>query len=152
MLQNNRGYNIKGAFYNQINLGLGVQVELLAVTELLTVTANEKWILNVKIVVFVRSNQVKAWLNRKEDSLQEKRVFVADAITHKFATNFSLNRQIKSMNLEIAISGGFSTANDLHNSEKKKKTWTLTGENPKLTVIAISEGFSAINMQKKYLA
>ena len=88
---------------------------------MLTVVANEEWILISKLVVFVRSNQVKAWLNRKEDSLQEKRVFVADAITHKFATNFSLNRQIKSMNLEIAIRGGFSTANDLHNSEKKKK-------------------------------
>ena len=52
--------------YNHINVGSGVQAESLVVAKLLIVVVNEEWFLNIEIVVFVRSNQVKAWLNRKE--------------------------------------------------------------------------------------
>ena len=48
---------------------------------MLTVAANEEWILNVEIVVFVRSNQVKAWLNRKEDCCWDLR-FIWNKLEH----------------------------------------------------------------------
>ena len=66
---------------NQINAGLGVQAELLVVAELLIVVANEEWILNAEIAVFVRSNQVKAWLNRKEDCCWDLR-FIWNKLEH----------------------------------------------------------------------
>ena len=66
VLQNNNS-DIKGALCNQINIGSGVQIEFFAVAELLIVAVIEEWILNAEIVIFVRSNQVKAWLKWKED-------------------------------------------------------------------------------------
>ena len=70
VLPNNRG-DIKGALYNRINVSSGVQVDLLAVAKLL----------NAKIVVFVKSNQVKAWLNRKEDCCWDLR-FIWNRLEH----------------------------------------------------------------------
>ena len=80
MLQNNRN-DFKGALCNQINVGSCVQAELLAVAKLLIVAANEEWTLNAKIVVFVRPNQSKTWLNKKKDCCLDLR-FIWNELKH----------------------------------------------------------------------
>ena len=72
---------IKRVLCNQINAGSGIQAELLAVTELLTIAANEEWILNAELTVSVISNQVKAWLNRKENCCWDIR-FIWNKLDH----------------------------------------------------------------------